>query len=283
MTYQSAQALRTALEDRLLKQSTSGISLDRLRRRVMFERIIARIQKTEPGDWVLKGGMALEVRLQDGARLTKDIDLGVRHDVTDALDLHERLIEILSTELDNDYFIFTVSPPERMRDDGAGVPTWRAKVDAHLADKPFGRIQLDVSPRTHELNATDTLAVPNSLEFAGVPAAEVQTIDIHRHAAEKFHGMLKDFGERENSRVRDLVDLMILLEHGLLTPARVGATTRTVWLERDNADPPVDLPTLPETWPPRYEQLISNHKIDIPPYPEAVAQVSQLWGRMFPH
>lgn len=81
--------------------------------------------------------MALEVRLRDDARLTKDIDLGVRHNVTDALDLHERLIDILSTELDNDYFIFTVSPPERMRDDGAGVPTWRAKVDAHLADKPF--------------------------------------------------------------------------------------------------------------------------------------------------
>lgn len=131
------------------------------------------------------------------------------------------------------------------------------------------------------MNATDTLAVPNSLEFAGVPAAEVQAIDIHRHAAEKFHGMLKDFGERENSRVRDLVDLMILLEHGLLTPVRAGATTRTVWIERENAEPPVDLPTLPETWPSRYEQLVSNHKINIPPYPEAVAQVSQLWGRMF--
>ena len=50
MTYQSAQALRTALENRLLAQSTeTGASLDRLRRRVMFERIIARIQAAEPG------------------------------------------------------------------------------------------------------------------------------------------------------------------------------------------------------------------------------------------
>ena len=41
-TYQSAHALRTALESRLLAQSTeTGVSLDRLRRRVMFERIIA--------------------------------------------------------------------------------------------------------------------------------------------------------------------------------------------------------------------------------------------------
>jgi hypothetical protein len=50
MTYQSAQALRTALENRLLTQSTeTGASLDRLRRRVMFERIIARTQAAEPG------------------------------------------------------------------------------------------------------------------------------------------------------------------------------------------------------------------------------------------
>jgi hypothetical protein len=95
MTYQSAQALRTALENRLLAQSTeTGASLDRLRRRVMFERIIARIQAAEPGQWVLKGGMALEVRLRDDARPTKDVDLGLRDDVNSAPDLHERLIEI---------------------------------------------------------------------------------------------------------------------------------------------------------------------------------------------
>jgi hypothetical protein len=37
MTYQSAPALRTALERRLLERSTeTGASLDRIRRRVMF-------------------------------------------------------------------------------------------------------------------------------------------------------------------------------------------------------------------------------------------------------
>ena len=192
MTYQSAPALRTALEHRLLERSTeTGASLDRLRRRVMFERIIARMQAAEPGQWVLKGGMALEVRLRDDARLTKDVDLGLRDDVNSAPDLHERLIDILTVDLDHDYFIFTASSPERLRDDSGGVPTWRAKVNAQLADKPFGRIQLDVSPRTHELHATDRLAIPSSLAFAGIPTVEVEAVDIHRHAAEKFHGMLR--------------------------------------------------------------------------------------------
>lgn len=83
MTYATAQALRMALEQRLLTRSQeTGVSLDRLRRRVVFERVVARLQSAEPGRWVLKGGMALEVRLHDRARLTKDLDLGLRDEVT---------------------------------------------------------------------------------------------------------------------------------------------------------------------------------------------------------
>ncbi len=285
MTYQSAPALRIALERRLLARSAeTGVSLDRLRRRVMFERVIARVQAAEPGQWVLKGGMALEVRLRDDARLTKDVDLGLRDDVNSAPDLHEQLIDILAVDLDHDHdhFIFTASQPERLRDDSGRVPTWRAKVSAQLADKPFGGIQLDVSPRIHELHATDRLAIPNSLAFAGIPAVEVEAVDIHRHAAEKFHGMLRDFGERENSRVRDIVDLAILLEHDLLEPEQTATAIRSVWLERDNTEPPDNLPRLPESWPDRYQRLAAGQGIEIPPYVAAVATVTQLWLTMFP-
>lgn len=72
MTYETAEALRMALEQRLNNRSReTGISLDRLRRRVVFERIVARLAHAEPGRWVLKGGMALEVRLRDQARLDR--------------------------------------------------------------------------------------------------------------------------------------------------------------------------------------------------------------------
>lgn len=61
MSYETAQALRMALEQRLLSRSQeTNVSLDRLRRRVLFERIVSRLQAAEPGLWVLKGGMALE-------------------------------------------------------------------------------------------------------------------------------------------------------------------------------------------------------------------------------
>src|SRR5680860_189942 len=209
MTYETPYALRTALEARLLNRTReSGVSLDRLRRRVLFERVLSRLQAAEPGHWVLKGGMALEVRLKDSARLTKDMDLGLRAVAVDAEQLRERLIEALSADPYGDRFALEVAAPKRLMEDGDGHETWRVKISAALADKQFGGIQLDISPRSHELDSTETVSLPNSLAFADVPAPEIEIIDVPRHAAEKFHAMTKDFGERENSRVRDLVDLV---------------------------------------------------------------------------
>ena len=60
------------------------------------------------------------------------------------------------------------------------------------------------------------MALPNSLAFAGIDAPSIEILDVNRHGAEKYHAMLKDFGDRENTRVRDLLDLVILVEHELL-------------------------------------------------------------------
>jgi Nucleotidyl transferase AbiEii toxin, Type IV TA system len=140
MTYDTPEALRIALEQRLLTQSNeSGINLERLRRRVVFERTIARLHTAEPGQWVLKGGMALEVRLRDDARLTKDLDLGVRSEVTGAESLQERLIDALAVDPFDDHFTFTVKPASQLMEEGAGQPTWRTKLAASLAGRLFWR------------------------------------------------------------------------------------------------------------------------------------------------
>lgn len=223
-----------ALEQRLLTRSNEmGVALDRLRRRVLFERIVARLEAAEPGRWVLKGGMALEVRLQDAARLTKDIDLGLRDDVDDARDLHERVSEALAHDLDGDGFVLSTGKPAALSPDGGGHLTWRIRVTASLAGRFFGGVQLDVSPRTHELDRTDRVPLPNLLDFAGVPTPIVEIVNVQRHAAEKYHAMLRDYGDRENSRVRDLVDLVLLIEHDQLDPPLVAQAATQVWAERD--------------------------------------------------
>lgn len=270
-----------AIEQRLFNQSTeSGVSLDRLRRRVIFERIVARLQAAEPSRWVLKGGMALEVRLGDDARLTKDIDLGLRAEVSGREDLQERLVDALTLDPFNDMFVLTAGAVTRLMEDGAGQMTWRSSVAASLALKPFGRVQLDVSPRPHELTQTEVVPLPNSLAFAGIDSPKIEIIDVNRHGAEKYHAMLKDFGDRENSRVRDLVDLVILVEHGLLEPRELAAAIVRVWRDRDGVDPPPNLPPLPESWHPRFERLALDHHLTVTAFPAAVRLVTELWADM---
>ena len=278
MSYRTPQALRMALERRLLARSdATGVGLDRLRRRVLLERIVARLQAAEPGRWVLKGGMALEARLGDEARLTRDIDFGLRDAVADAAELYERLIGALTTDPDGDRFVLAPEAPTVLRQDGEGPFIWRVRVEAGLGGKPFGGVQLYVSPGAHGLVATDVITLPNSLEFADIPAPAIEIIGVNRHAAEKFHAMLRDFGDRENSRVRDLVDLVILIEHGMLDPNKVAAAREQVWAERDGADPPAVLPPLPGSWHGRYERLAADHVVEATSFPAAVAVASRLW------
>jgi hypothetical protein len=64
MTYASSASFRRALEDRLRSQSLqTGVSLARLRKMIVFDRLLVRLVHDQPDAWVLKGGLALQLRL----------------------------------------------------------------------------------------------------------------------------------------------------------------------------------------------------------------------------
>jgi hypothetical protein len=84
--YASAAAFRVALETRLKAISTTeGIDLQRLRRQVSFDRLLARFFAEKNAPWLLKGGYAMELRLRT-ARTTKDIDISLPAEMVDAFD-----------------------------------------------------------------------------------------------------------------------------------------------------------------------------------------------------
>ena len=163
-------------------------------------------------------------------------------------------------------------------EDAAGHVTWRSRLEAFLGGRPFGRVQLDVSPRGHELEDTDFVPLPNSLAFADIDVPVIEIIDVQRHAAEKLHAMCKDFGDRENTRVRDLVDIVILHEHKLLDHEHLAAAAYTDWQERNNEPPPAMLPPLPTNWAARYEQLAAEHDLAAAKFPDAITLVTTLWA-----
>ncbi len=76
--YASPTAFRQALESRLANLANAeGIDIQRLRRQVAFDRLLARLFADQSSIWTLKGGYAMELRLE-ASRTTRDIDLSAR-------------------------------------------------------------------------------------------------------------------------------------------------------------------------------------------------------------
>lgn len=118
---------------------------------------------------------------------------------------------------------------------------------------------------------------PNSLEFAGVPGRTVEVIDVNRHAAEKLHALCRHYGDRENSRVRDLIDIVLLHEHGLLDHSRLSWHAQAVWSERGDCAPPYAAPSLPASWPIKYEDLASTLGLGTD-FNSAEALLREIWA-----
>ena len=76
MKYATAAAFRQALLARLKQQAEAqGVAVDRMRKRIVFERLLARLRVVTRGRWALKGALALDFRNPMRARSTKDADL----------------------------------------------------------------------------------------------------------------------------------------------------------------------------------------------------------------
>ena len=248
MTYESVGAFRQALEQRLLNQAReTGTDLNRLRRRVVFERILHRLTTGQPGMWVVKGGMAVELRIGDSARMTKDLDLNLRADTETASKAHEHLVAALSTDPAGDGFLFNVSEPTALEPDQAGRPGWRFSISADLAGRNFATVRVDVVARSDELTSTETLPVTSLLSFAGFEDFEVEASDVAQQFAEKLHAMTRPRDDRDNTRVKDLADMVAFINGGL-DPRRAMSAAEHVFSVRATHPVPNELPDPPLFW-----------------------------------
>src|SRR5208283_1759823 len=113
--YATAGAFRRALEERLKKTArTENVDLNRLRRQVSFDRLLARLFRDGSAPWALKGGYALELRFK-AARSTVDIDLTLQrvvaaHDGETNQVIREMLQRVAEIRL-GDWFEYTIGAP----------------------------------------------------------------------------------------------------------------------------------------------------------------------------
>ncbi|MFE7796436.1 nucleotidyl transferase AbiEii/AbiGii toxin family protein [Nocardia sp. NPDC057440] len=279
MPYKTSIDLRRALEDRLKRDfETSGHDLGRLRRRVVFDRLAVRLAGDDAHQWILKGGAALEFRLRDRARATKDIDFALGDDAPSGTSVRELLIDALAVDQDGDWFSFRVGQPTTLSADTAGRGAWRYSIEAWLAGKSFSNIRLDVAARGEELAAIEHLTLPGSLQFAGIPARSIEAVDRRQHFAEKLHALTRDYGDRPNTRVKDLVDLVLLIENGLRSDPTLVAIVQHVFTIRNTHPCPTTIPDPPPRWAAEYPEFAAKLTESEADLPSALALLRGFWN-----
>lgn len=210
MRYANGTAFRKALADRLRRQYPDQ-DVGRLQKRVAMERFLARIVAALPERARLKGGYALELRL-DRARATQDVDLALSDVPVDGV--LEALRDAAELELD-DHLRFRIETTTRGVPQGAPYGGERLTVVPELGGQRFMPFPLDVGVGDADGDPADVLRGGIDLTFAGLAPLHVPAVPIAVHVAEKLHALSFPRSDgRENSRVKDLVDV-VLLRHAV--------------------------------------------------------------------
>jgi hypothetical protein len=246
--YATVAAFDTALRARLKSFANERRSVQDLRKAVAFDRLLARLQIAAPESWLLKGGVALEYRLER-ARATMDVDLTSRVDLNE---LHDALVAAATLSL-TDYFSLRIGARSKPV---ADVESYRFDVDVLYENGAlFEKLRVDVGFADPWIGEPQILAGQSLLEFAGIEPVVVRAIPLHQHLAEKIHAYTRTYGGRDSTRVKDLVDIGLLINAEQMAPDLLGSTLAVVFQSRGTHDLPPVLPIPPEQWRQTYPRL----------------------------
>ncbi|GAC1415602.1 MAG: hypothetical protein NVSMB53_14260 [Gemmatimonadaceae bacterium] len=163
----------------------TGVSVQRLRKLVAFERLLARLMKADVPTWALKGGYAMELRMSS-ARTTKDVDISVElgqaslsRDVQ-ALEISDILQRAAANDL-KDFFRFTIGAATEELD-GAPYGGVRFPVSSFIGAREFEQFSIDVAAN-ESYESFDQLTPANRLDFAGIESTTIRAIPVERHFA----------------------------------------------------------------------------------------------------
>ena len=145
-----------------------------------------------------------------------------------------------------DYFTFQIGQLQFKLD----TPVYggaRYPVQAAVNEKLFVAFHVDVALGDYIPEELETAEEPDWLSFAGITPAKIRILPAAVQFAEKLHAYTLPRAV-PNSRVRDLLDMLLLIREGGLTPAKAGAAVKAVFARRKTHSPPQHLDAPPADW-----------------------------------
>ena len=224
----------------------TGADVGALLRQFVYGRFLARIFHDPDAPWVLKGGTAVLARVND-ARTTKDVDL--LHELQDIDAALELLRAAIATDL-GDHFRFVIMGHERSLG-GTGQPHvdgYRVRVDAYCGAARKESFSVDLV--TGSLMTTSPeITTDTALELRGLSSPPMRLYPVVDHIADKLCATQARYGaagDRPSSRVRDLVDIVVLARSQDVDGTALIGAIRAEWVHRGLQGDPVFAP--PTSW-----------------------------------
>lgn len=123
--------------------------------------------------------------------------------------------------------------------------------------RPFIKFHLDVGIGDVVLAPLEIIEGQRWLAFAGIAGERFPTISKEQQFAEKLHAYSLP-RDHANSRVKDLVDMVLLIKSGGMQPDRVKATLTATFGRRETHPLPTELDDPPEEWVQSFAPMASE-------------------------
>jgi hypothetical protein len=281
-SFGSASAFKTALEARLRKKSQEqAVPFSTLQLKFVIERLLARLFRDEKPPWLLKGGFAMDLRFRPQARTTKDVDLSVTLAGVGAptsSELREQLQAAVDVDL-GDFLTFRIGEP---RNELTNAPQGGARYpcEAVLVGKTYAKFHIDVGVGDALVGDPEELTGDDVLSFVGIEPARVLAIPKPLQFAEKAHAYSFPWSGRLNTRTKDLVDLVLLIERGPPDSGQIRAALKATFETRGTHPLPATLTPPPPSWAKDFPAMAAEAAISTTDYLEAFAIVNSFWGTL---
>jgi hypothetical protein len=153
--------------------------------------------------FLLKGGLAMELRLQLRARATGDYDAAFRVRTEEVID---RLDEALAAPWNN--FDLTRDAPEII----PNTEAVRIRLRLSYKRRSWGSVHLEMAPVEGNMGRELDRIEAMSLDPLQVPLPEAANcVSLRYQVAQKLHACTEVFDEgRENDRFRDVMDILLV-------------------------------------------------------------------------
>jgi hypothetical protein len=117
-----------------------------------------------------------------------------------------------------------------------------------LDSRTFERFHIDVGVGEYEDEEVELLRASDLLSFSGIEPIRIPCFPLDRQLAEKVHAYTRTHEDRRSSRVRDLVDILLIADFSQINGERLREALEQTFGERSTHPLPERFPDPPPDW-----------------------------------